>query len=91
MARTYEEEIAAARERLNQSLAETAADVVVLAERFGKTIHAVAKDVTEDQPELFNSIKARSSRMEKARSETDSESSGPSPAEAKHVGSAKAA
>jgi transposase-like protein len=66
---TYQQAIAAAKQRLDENLATTAADVVVLAERFGKTTYEVAKDITADQPELLNAVRMRADRLQKATSE----------------------
>lgn len=83
---TYQQALAAAKKRLDENLAEAAADVVVLAGRFDKPLKTVARDVTVDSPEVFQAVYSRCQRIQKARSATDSAAPISEPTEAQKGG-----
>lgn len=64
MAETYDSLVEDAKRRLNESLAEAAADAVVIAERFvDRSLRSVVMDITEDWPETFKAVYSRSKRI----------------------------
>jgi hypothetical protein len=92
MAETYDSLVENARLRLNESLAEAAADAVVIADRFNKPLRAVVTDITADWPETHAAVYSRSKRIRNATSEPVSGGLGqPSPSQAHHVKSGRSA
>jgi hypothetical protein len=75
---TYAEAIEAARSRYDFAMGEAAADILVIAEKYGKPLQTVCKDI---DPDNWNALRQRARRLQKSQVKGEKGAVGAGPVE----------